>query len=342
MPAVAGQSLKAKWKLHGYAIERCSRRRNRGERMEVAFWQIAIILGIVFGGAMFGYRGLAWSTGIAVVWTVVMIFTSWLMIFQFLTIAVAGIVGIGICEGQKKDGGTKQSANWMALVGTGQLFLALAILGGAILLYRMNPEHFRNPGFGSLGFAAAYGFALLGAAIVGGAVVWTIGGLGWRNWSALSFRVGGSVTAILLAVIVLLGNNVSLERLASKLRESGLQPNQAPVESSPVGSGPREQAVAPALSVQTQQLLDSLPRPRPDAGRAETYSIVTNNVRVRDLLLALGRDAKINVEIHPAVTGNVTLNAVDQTIPQILTRISRQIDIRYEFDGQNLSVWPGS
>jgi general secretion pathway protein D len=34
----------------------------------------------------------------------------------------------------------------------------------------------------------------------------------------------------------------------------------------------------------------------------------------------------------------VTLNAIDQTLPQLLTRIARQVDMRYEIDGQNLVV----
>jgi len=34
----------------------------------------------------------------------------------------------------------------------------------------------------------------------------------------------------------------------------------------------------------------------------------------------------------------VTLNAIDQTLPQLLTRIARQVDMRYEIDGQNLMV----
>jgi general secretion pathway protein D len=63
---------------------------------------------------------------------------------------------------------------------------------------------------------------------------------------------------------------------------------------------------------------------------------------VRDLLFALARDAKVNVDIHPGITGMVTLNAIDQTLPQLLTRISKQVDMRFEMDGPNLSVMPDS
>ncbi len=83
----------------------------------------------------------------------------------------------------------------------------------------------------------------------------------------------------------------------------------------------------------------ALPRPRP-APKAETYSVVVNEVRVQDLLFALARDAKVNVDIHPGITGTVTLNAIDQTLPQLLQRIAKQVDMRFELDGPNLVVMP--
>jgi general secretion pathway protein D len=80
-----------------------------------------------------------------------------------------------------------------------------------------------------------------------------------------------------------------------------------------------------------------LPKPKP-AARPETYSVVVNNVRIQELLFALARDARLNVDIHPDVSGTVTLNAIDQTLPQLLTRIARQVDMRYEIHGDNLVV----
>ena len=81
--------------------------------------------------------------------------------------------------------------------------------------------------------------------------------------------------------------------------------------------------------------------PRPRAGpKLETYSVVVSQVEVAELLFAMARDAKINVDIHPSVRGKVSLNAINQTLPQILSRLARQIDLRYEFDGKNLVVTP--
>jgi len=85
------------------------------------------------------------------------------------------------------------------------------------------------------------------------------------------------------------------------------------------------------------QMAPVLPRPKPSV-RPETYSVVVSNVRVQELLFALARDARLNVDISPDITGTVTLNAIDQTLPQLLARISRQVDLRWEIDGQTLIV----
>ena len=72
----------------------------------------------------------------------------------------------------------------------------------------------------------------------------------------------------------------------------------------------------------------------------ETYTVVVNDVPVKELLFALARDASINVDIHPDVSGLTTLNAVDQSLAQILDRVSRQLDLRYEVKGDNISIRP--
>lgn len=82
-----------------------------------------------------------------------------------------------------------------------------------------------------------------------------------------------------------------------------------------------------------------LPVPRPTA-KPETYSVVVNNIRVQDLLFSLARDAKINVDVHPGITGTVTLNAIDQTLEQLLARIAKQVDMRYSMDNGTLVVLP--
>jgi MSHA biogenesis protein MshL len=87
------------------------------------------------------------------------------------------------------------------------------------------------------------------------------------------------------------------------------------------------------------QISTILPKPRP-ALKPETYSVVVNNVSANELLFALARDAKLNIDIAPDIKGSVTLNAINQTLPQLLSRIAKQADIRWELDGPNLVVTP--
>lgn len=79
------------------------------------------------------------------------------------------------------------------------------------------------------------------------------------------------------------------------------------------------------------------PVPKP---KQQTYSVVVNEVPVKEILFALARESKLNVDIHPSIQGRVTLNAVDQTLPAILERLARQVDLTYKMDGNVLVIAP--
>lgn len=70
----------------------------------------------------------------------------------------------------------------------------------------------------------------------------------------------------------------------------------------------------------------------------ETYTVVVSGVSAKDLLFSMARDAKINLDIHEDIEGIVTLNAIDQTLQQILERISQQVNIRYALEDNTLRV----
>lgn len=82
-----------------------------------------------------------------------------------------------------------------------------------------------------------------------------------------------------------------------------------------------------------------LPPPKA-GGKVQTYSVVVNEVPVKEILFALARESKLNVDIDPAIQGRVTLNAVDQTLPAILERLARQVDLTYRMDGDVLIITP--
>jgi general secretion pathway protein D len=130
-----------------------------------------------------------------------------------------------------------------------------------------------------------------------------------------------SVSVIALAVVL-----VGCAQAPAKPSQTHLGVEVAP----PAASG----AIPPPV-----QVAPVLPAPQP-AAPPETYSVVVSSVSAQDLLFALARDARLNIDIHPGISGNVTLNAVEQTLPQLLERISRQVSMRYELNGANLLVLP--
>jgi len=101
---------------------------------------------------------------------------------------------------------------------------------------------------------------------------------------------------------------------------------------------------AASASASIPQTVRQVPIPPPPKAAIEEkrYSVTVIDVPAREILLAMSRDTGINIDIHSGIEGRVTLNAIDQTIKQILTRISRQIDMRWELDGPNIAVLPDS
>ncbi len=97
---------------------------------------------------------------------------------------------------------------------------------------------------------------------------------------------------------------------------------------------PKSSEIPPLVTVPTY-----VPAPRPTA-KPQTYSVVVNEVPAKELLFALARDTKVNVDIHPGIQGLVTLNAINETLPAILDRVSKQVNIRYKLEGNTLIVTP--
>ena len=82
-----------------------------------------------------------------------------------------------------------------------------------------------------------------------------------------------------------------------------------------------------------------VPVPKPQV-KVPTYSVVVNEVPVKELLFALSRDTRQNIDVHPSIQGLVSLNAIDETLPAILERIAQQVSIRYRTEGKTILVLP--
>ncbi len=81
----------------------------------------------------------------------------------------------------------------------------------------------------------------------------------------------------------------------------------------------------------------ALPRPG-KREKLETYTVVVNQVPIRELLFSMARDAELNLDIDNDITGKITMNAIDQTLPKILDRIASQSEIIYFLEGNTLKV----
>ncbi|HUV22074.1 MAG TPA: pilus (MSHA type) biogenesis protein MshL [Gammaproteobacteria bacterium] len=100
------------------------------------------------------------------------------------------------------------------------------------------------------------------------------------------------------------------------------------------------EVAAPAVEMDIPPVVQQAPiiaAPEP-AEPLQTFTVVATDLPASELLFALARDARLNLDIDPAIDGRVSINAIDQTLPQILKRISRQVSLHYYLDGPNLVV----
>jgi len=109
------------------------------------------------------------------------------------------------------------------------------------------------------------------------------------------------------------------------------------------GSAAHLVAPEPVSGVPPQPVQRSLELARPKPVEPEeTYSVVVHRVPVRDLLFALFRDARVEADLDPGIEGEISLNAMDQTLATLLERIARQARLSYEWSGKHVAVRPDS
>src|SRR3970040_211426 len=104
-----------------------------------------------------------------------------------------------------------------------------------------------------------------------------------RRWDLMIWKLSVSVAAI-AAVLV------GCARAPAKPSETHLGVEVPPPAA--LGAIPPPVQVAPVL-----------PTPQP-AAPPETYSVVVSSVSAQDLLFALARDARLNIDIHPGISGS--------------------------------------
>ena len=123
------------------------------------------------------------------------------------------------------------------------------------------------------------------------------------------------------------------------------QPRIPPSEghiSAPAPALNADAASAPSPDIPPPARISTFVPPPKPAVKPQTYSVVVNEVPVKELLLVLSRDTKQNIDVHPGIAGLVSLNAINETLPAILDRIAKQVNLRYRIEGNTILVTPDS
>jgi len=94
---------------------------------------------------------------------------------------------------------------------------------------------------------------------------------------------------------------------------------------------------APSSIPDIVKVAPALPKPE-NRKSLETYTVIVNEVPVRELLFSMARDADINIDIDSGISGVVSMNAIDQTLPKILDRLARQVEINYKMEDGTLHI----
>ena len=129
--------------------------------------------------------------------------------------------------------------------------------------------------------------------------------------------------------------------LAGCAHQSTIQPSNGHIDGKTTAAQANNQNSATAPIPKLVKSTPLLPPPKATT-KAQTYSVVVNEVPVKEILFALARESKLNIDIHPSIQGRATLNAVDQTLPAILERLARQVDLTYKMEGNTLFIAPDS
>lgn len=127
---------------------------------------------------------------------------------------------------------------------------------------------------------------------------------------------------------------VALVLVAGCTYKAMVPPSEGHLSAERIPARAADEKIPPAVTTS-----NFVPPPKPQQ-RIPTYSVVVSEVPVRELLFALSRDTRQNIDVHPAVQGLVTLNAIDETLPAILERIAQQINIRVRTEGRSIVVMP--
>ena len=154
----------------------------------------------------------------------------------------------------------------------------------------------------------------------------------------LNNNINVGINAVLVKFALVAGFGLMLAGCA---HQSKIQPSNGHIDGKTTAAPADNQSNIAAPIPKLVKNNPLLPPPKATT-KAQTYSVVVNEVPVKEILFALARESKLNIDIHPSIQGRATLNAVDQTLPAILERLARQVDLTYKMENGVLYIAPDS
>lgn len=139
-----------------------------------------------------------------------------------------------------------------------------------------------------------------------------------------------SAAALLLAGCQSAPNNTTYDQIRKEVAGvNGSRPAAAPSVDS---------AVADALLPPAAALATQLPKARP--ALEERFNVSFNNVPAQQFFRSIVAGTRYNILVHPDVSGTITANLKDVTLPETLDAIREMYGYDYRIEGTRISIKP--
>lgn len=150
-------------------------------------------------------------------------------------------------------------------------------------------------------------------------------------------RPHASIGALLAAAIAMGGcqtppANTTYDNIRKEVEEAAKRPVAAPAALAD------NAAVADALLPPAAALANQLPKARP--ALEERFNVSFNNVPAQQFFRSIVAGTRYNILVHPDVSGTITANLKDVTLPETLDAVREMYGYDYKIEGTRISIKP--
>ena len=124
-------------------------------------------------------------------------------------------------------------------------------------------------------------------------------------------------------------NNDTYDAIGREMAKASSQPAAAPAV---------DDAVAKALLPPASALANQLPKARP--ALEERFNVSFNNVPAQQFFRSIVAGTRYNMLVHPDVSGSISANLKDVTLPETLEAVKEMYGYDYRIDGTRITIRP--